>query len=139
MTKKCYKCLIEKNKSDFSINSKRKDGLSSLCKVCHKEYYKNYYSNKKEKNRLYLSNKNIRERKRELISSYKDKPCKDCGIKYPSYVMDFDHLDREQKSFNISSSINKMSIQQIEEEILKCDVICANCHRIRTYQQSGIV
>ena len=74
-------------------------------------------------------------RKREkgkLVQSAKNGPCMDCKIKYPYYVMDFDH--RENKLFNISSCY-ALDLKKIEEEIKKCDVVCANCHRIRTYNK----
>lgn len=59
----------------------------------------------------------------------------DCGIKYPHYVMDFDHRDRKLKLASINRMINfhSYSKDKILEEIEKCDLVCANCHRIRTY------
>jgi len=76
----------------------------------------------------------IRQRyqnKIELVRSMKDKPCADCGNKFPYYIMDFDHV-RGNKKGNISEMIHhKRSI--ILDEIEKCDIVCANCHRIREY------
>lgn len=59
----------------------------------------------------------------------------DCGIKYPSYVMQFDHRDPKQKLFKIARDAWKYSVEKIKEEISKCDVVCANCHAERTHQQ----
>ena len=65
----------------------------------------------------------------------KDVPCTDCGIKYAPYVMDFDHV-RGIKSYNVSSMVNKgVSVKNIEAEISKCEVVCSNCHRERTYKR----
>jgi ADP-ribose pyrophosphatase YjhB (NUDIX family) len=57
-------------------------------------------------------------------------PCQDCGVKYPYYVMDFDH--RENKKFIISTAYLRRGINIIFEEIKKCDLVCSNCHRQRT-------
>ena len=57
-------------------------------------------------------------------------PCTDCGIRYPYYVMDFDHLG--DKSFNIADMSNWSSIARVRKEIAKCEPVCANCHRERT-------
>lgn len=59
-------------------------------------------------------------------------PCVDCGENYPYWMMDFDHLG--DKSFNVSRSSGK-TIEQLKEEIAKCELVCANCHRNRTYMR----
>ena len=62
-----------------------------------KSLKKHYEANKQE----YLDrNAVVRAAKREWIRAYKDRPCTDCGIKYPYYVMDLDHRDPSQKLFN---------------------------------------
>lgn len=72
---------------------------------------------------------------REFIQKYKESnPCTDCGNFYPYYVMDFDH--QKDKKFLISKTTAR-SIRQIQEEINKCEVVCANCHRVRTFIKSG--
>lgn len=75
---------------------------------------------------------NLRYRKRmaEFVRAEKDKPCMDCGAKYPHYVMDFDHV-RGVKVDNISAML--VSPKKMAEEIAKCDLVCANCHRARTW------
>ena len=61
-------------------------------------------------------------------------PCVDCGINYPYYVMDFDHV-RGQKHANVMELVSKLSKKKIDEEIAKCEIVCSNCHRIRTYMR----
>jgi hypothetical protein len=61
----------------------------------------------------------------------KDSPCIDCGSSYPPECMDFDHV-RGVKKFNIGWSIHHQPFKEILEEIEKCELVCANCHRIRT-------
>jgi hypothetical protein len=71
---------------------------------------------------------------REWVSSLKDKPCLDCGGSFPPYVMDFHHRDPAAKVHKISWMITNRGRQTVLEEIAKCDLICANCHRIREHR-----
>jgi hypothetical protein len=68
---------------------------------------------------------------REIIEAAKSVPCMDCGIQYPFYVMDFDHRDPSEKTINVGTARSK---SKTIEEIEKCDVVCANCHRERTWK-----
>jgi hypothetical protein len=77
------------------------------------------------------------EQVRQVIRKAKSIPCADCGINYPWYVMDFDHV-RGEKKFGIAQMIQHQGIATIQQEIAKCDVVCSNCHRIRTYNRTGI-
>lgn len=59
-------------------------------------------------------------------------PCTDCGIKYPTCVMQFDHI-RGVKLLNIGSATARIrTTTALLEEIGKCEVVCANCHALRT-------
>lgn len=71
--------------------------------------------------------------KADLIKEAKSKPCMDCGKTFPPCCMDFDHRPGTIKKFTIGEWGYKGNSKSIEEEIAKCDVVCANCHRIRTY------
>lgn len=75
------------------------------------------------------------QRRREFIDSLRSRPCADCGVQYPPCVMDFDHV-RGVKSFQISGAIYR-SRASILAEVAKCDVVCANCHRMRTHAMGG--
>lgn len=69
------------------------------------------------------------------LKRYKEThPCKDCDRFYPYYVMDFDHV-RGKKLHIISSMWGSRSLRAIQLEIAKCDLVCSNCHRIRTFTQ----
>jgi hypothetical protein len=75
-------------------------------------------------------------RVREFVNKQKDKPCTDCGVKYPSHVMDFDHC-RGEKYLGISEMVSMVYTEEkLLEEIAKCDVVCANCHRERTHKRT---
>ncbi len=71
------------------------------------------------------------KRRKGYIAMKKDLPCADCGVKYPPYVMQFDHV-RGDKSFNIGSNTGK-NFKVLADEIAKCEVVCANCHAERTH------
>jgi len=75
---------------------------------------------------------------REVIIAAKSVPCMDCGRYFPPAAMDFDHV-RGEKLFTVGAIISKMggmvAIEAAQEEIKKCDIVCANCHRIRTAQR----
>lgn len=91
---------------------------------------RHYYANKDQ----YLQrNREKRERLREWVSEYKARPCADCGVQYPPYVMDFDHLDPTTKKDVVGRIIMMGSWKQLLAEVEKCDVVCANCHRERTH------
>ena len=69
------------------------------------------------------------------IKEIKEKnPCIDCKIWYPYYVMDFDHV-RGRKHKNVSELIDSLSKKKIDEEIAKCEIVCSNCHRVRTHDR----
>lgn len=72
----------------------------------------------------------------KFIQEYKQSVgCKDCGENYPFFLLDFDHLD--DKEFDVSSYRTKtLSLEKVKAEIAKCDVVCANCHRSRTYYRA---
>ena len=117
----------------FSKNACRSDGLSGQCKNCHKILRRGHYQANRE--RVYGQ---IKERRKVLntwISTYKElHPCKDCGLRYKHYQMDFDHL--RDKKWNISRIVKHTGgLEPIKAEIAKCDLVCANCHRERTHQR----
>lgn len=70
----------------------------------------------------------------DYLNALKDVPCFDCGIKYPPCAMDFDHRNPSEKKFSIGNS-HMANIATLKREIEKCDIVCANCHRVRTAKQ----
>lgn len=79
--------------------------------------------------------KRSRERNARFVRSAKNKPCTDCGNSFPWYAMHFDHVG-DDKEHEVSRLMNSgASIAKIEAEIAKCEVVCATCHAIRTYER----
>lgn len=87
----------------------------------------------RERNSLTASERSLRyqAKMRQFLNVQKSVPCADCGVQYPPYVMDFDHV-RGVKKFDISKMISRKMVSVLEE-IEKCDVVCSNCHRMRTH------
>lgn len=89
---------------------------------------------KANRDKIRTINANLAARDREYINKLKNKPCMDCGVKYPSFVMEFDHRDPSTKYAEVGNlASSHWSIKRIDLEIAKCDLVCANCHRIRTH------
>jgi NUMOD3 motif len=74
------------------------------------------------------------------LVDYKGGKCQDCGGIFLPICYDFDHRDLDQKSFGIAEGIcARKSLSELMEEADKCDLVCANCHRIRTANSSEII
>jgi hypothetical protein len=94
--------------------------------------------------RHYLDNKGVYKNKSRLRVSLLRKilvelkhqePCMDCGIRYPYWVMQFDHRPGTVKLFQIADVHLIGSVSRLLDELDKCDLVCANCHADRTYQR----
>ena len=94
-------------------------------------YTNTYYARNAGKRRKQI--KAYQQKRHEEIRKMKEStPCADCHVQYPYYVMDFDH--RKNKCFNVSQAMRNTGWLKTLEEIAKCDIVCANCHRIRTHK-----
>lgn len=71
-----------------------------------------------------------RQTKQEQLNELKSQPCMDCGGSFPPECMDFDHV-RGEKVGGVSSLFT-LSRTRAVAEIAKCELVCSNCHRIRT-------
>ena len=109
------------------------------CKKCHLEYTRKHYQNNKQ---YYIDKANRRDMEykktlHELLQKYlSEHPCVDCGISDPR-VLEFDHVSGEKKHNIGDMKRLRFSWSSILTEIEKCEVRCANCHRIRTSVQFG--
>lgn len=128
---KCPSCKTT-DKDRFPSENSRK---GNLCKQCKADYNVAWYQKNKERHQSMVAvNRKLRlEEVNDFVNWLKSSPCADCRINYPSYVMDFDHL--RDKKFSIASSKWKTQ-ETIWAEIQKCEVVCSNCHRERTYRRT---
>ena len=128
--KLCCKC---KRKRKIMFFAAKGSGLQSQCRGCQQRYRRAHYLANKDK--IQAQVKARKAESRAFVRKAKDVPCTDCGKRYPYWVMDFDH--RDVKNFTIGTHTTNKGIVTLKKEIALCDVVCANCHRIRT--QAGVV
>ena len=136
--KKCTRCEENLSEDKFSIMNKKTGKICSMCKDCKREYDREYWKNNKE-TKGEIKNENAKKnrivKRKYIIELLKKSVCVDCGNS-DWRVLEFDHKDRKNKVFNIADSVS-YSIMKIQTEIDKCDIVCANCHNIRTIEQRG--
>ena len=110
---------------------KRGDGFQPWCKACRRAYDADY-------NRRTLERRRARraERRPEFVAWYRAlkeaRPCADCGGQFPAEAMQWDHLPGADKVSDVSNLLRRLSKTRVLEEIAKCELVCANCHAIRT-------
>jgi hypothetical protein len=93
-----------------------------------------------DKHRDVYYNRNVRNRAKRvaMVREMKDKPCVDCGQRFPFFAMEFDHRDGETKEFNIATAVRTLiGLDRLLKEIEKCDLVCCLCHRFRTARRAG--
>jgi hypothetical protein len=90
----------------------------------NKKWYWSHHEESKKKSRDY------RETKRKIIQALKNAPCMDCGGWFEPCQMDFDHV-RGIKDTDVTH-MKSRSLKILLEEVEKCELVCANCHRLRT-------
>ena len=92
-----------------------------------KAYNKKHYEENPEYHKAKA--KRSRQNVTDWFKDFKSKlSCKVCGEDDP-VVLDFHHRDKTTKEFSISDGLRRYSRQRMLDEIDKCDVMCANCHR----------
>lgn len=100
-----------------------------------RETWRKHYKNNSKK--YMLKSRDLTRTIREFIRWVKEGvPCKDCKVSYPYYVMQFDHINPSEKSGTIDYMVSNYGKAKIFNEMLKCEIVCANCHAVRTYKQN---
>lgn len=129
--KTCSRCKVKKPVTSFHKRTKSKSGLCSKCKDCQNALVRNHYRRTYgEENRKRM--KKNRDIRRDLLRKFYgqfllDNPCVDCG-ETDIRVLEADHL--KDKKIEISMLMRyAYSIERVKEELAKCQVRCANCHR----------
>src|SRR5882757_8941368 len=141
-SKICGKCKLEKPLDEFHRRSDAVDGRQRMCKACNSDWVRGRYANNKESH--YASVRRSRRARilylRAMVRKIKeDRGCLDCGYRAHHCALDFDHRDRALKTMNVAFMLQKgLAEKTILSEIAKCDVRCANCHRIRTQKEIDV-
>lgn len=126
----CVCCKNTKQILDFNLRSKT---FQKRCRDC-------VILQKATKNRPFIED-SVTQRKaaRAFVMAKKrelGRQCADCRGRFPSYCFDFDHIEAADKRFEISAMARDgMAVERIASEIAKCEMVCANCHRIRTQKR----
>jgi hypothetical protein len=134
--KRCCTCHRMLPLRDFSRRAAAQDGRQNRCKGCYAEQYAEHREVMRAA--ILARHHRLRELKEVRLAEYLlEHPCVDCGAA-DLRVLDFDHRERAVKRVGIGVMLSGgWSWQAMLAEIAKCDVRCANCHRIRTSGQQG--
>src|SRR5688572_14475061 len=126
----CARCKRELPLSAFA---RWRNGHQTWCRACKKDYDAAWYQSNKAKRRAKVQADRLAHA--AWLDTLKEgKPCADCGRVYPSYVMEWDHLPGTQKALVMANTRRcAYSKKRILAEIEKCELVCANCHRQRTF------
>lgn len=134
--KTCRDCGVEKDVTELVTENRRgRVDVRPWCKECKRAWMKSY--NSTEKRKADRKSRNVAKRD-ELIKWFaalkEASPCLDCGQSYRWYVMDYHHRDRRTKRAVVYKVLtNTLSKTSTLREIAKCDLLCSNCHRERTF------
>jgi hypothetical protein len=130
--KLCRRCGRWKALGEFH---RRAAGRQSWCKACRKEYDAAYFQ--AARTRL-MARK--RERRREVVRWHRElkesQPCADCGGFFHHAAMSWDHLPGSEKISEVSH-LTRFSRKAVLAEIAKCELVCLNCHAVRSYMRRG--
>jgi hypothetical protein len=137
--KECGSCGLVKPLGMFPFKNKQLGKRGSTSLACMAAYGREHYARNRAKYlaKAHRSRGRVRAKNDERILAYLlDHPCLDCGETDP-LVLDFDHREPSTKSNEVSRMVRSRPWRVVLEEIEKCDVRCANCHRRRTARQFG--
>ncbi len=136
----CTTCGEERNaEDDFSWKYKNRGIRNTKCKHCQSQVSKQHYQKHKLSYMVRSHARDevvLRENRRKLAAYLACHPCVDCGIT-DIRVLEFDHV-RGTKRGDIAGMMQlSCSWSTIEAEVVKCEVRCVNCHRIKTAECGG--
>lgn len=140
--KTCTKCGALKDESEYFVKDSRTGRLHAQCKLCYKEHRQGYYAQHYAKYKTaYLLRAKVRrtqlrnEFRSNMLEYLADKACSICG-EADIRVLELDHLRPAEKHFSISQAVRLgYTWKEVLEEVKKCRVLCANCHKRHTAEQ----
>jgi hypothetical protein len=139
MVRTCGVCGETKDVEEFNWRRKERDQRDNMCRSCRAAYKQAHYAANRQR---YVDNAMARrrrigeERMAMIIEHLRSHPCVDCG-EDDVLVLEFDHLG--DKLFSIARGFRDRSLQALLDEMAKCEVVCANCHRRRTAARGGFL
>jgi uncharacterized linocin/CFP29 family protein len=137
--KHCRGCGTDQSVENFAWKNKMQGRRQSRCRSCQSTALKAWYGKNADSHKRSVAayNGDLKRSKQALIRDLKaSSPCADCGGRFHFAVMDFDHLERFSKERNISELVHSAhTVAKLMDEIAKCEIVCANCHRLRTFRR----
>ena len=116
----CTKCDVDKPESEFSIRHRKgKKTRHRWCKLCMSRYQTT-----------------LLNRKKAILIQERGGKCEECGFKGHPAIFDFHHRDPTQKDYGISE-FRCHPLSKLRKEVEKCDLLCANCHRLKHLSVHG--
>lgn len=135
--KRCAKCQEYLPLSSFWRSAKQHDGFQSYCKACSKKRRGEYYRDNREAEGQLRDEWN-RAYRDWYISLKADTPCSQCGDVFHHAAMHWHHRDAATKTASVGTlASNRAAKETVLAEIAKCDLVCANCHAVLTWHESG--
>jgi len=133
--KRCGRCGEWKPLEEYGFRVKAMGTRQSICRDCTRIYRAAYdarHSTKFLHDRIAAHNRRYRALNRRFVDDYlAEHPCVDCG-ESDIVVLEFDHVHGDKRGAVSALIARAWSTNRIAEEIAKCEVRCANCHRRRT-------
>jgi hypothetical protein len=127
--KRCARCSELKPAAAYH---RRAEGRQSWCKDCRRDWDAAYHQRRRD-----VRTAQKRVRKQGLIAWMqhfkRSRPCADCGGFFHPAAMTFDHLPGSRKRADVSTLLYGGYRQVLLDEMAKCELVCANCHAVRTY------
>jgi hypothetical protein len=125
--KLCSKCDLTKELEEFPPRKDSKDGRHSYCRKCMRKIMNEAYAENPEifKKRVLTQKQKLRSLVKEIKSKSKCHFCPENTM----ICLDFHHLDPTNKKSSIAALVNAKNEEALKEEIKKCILLCANCHR----------
>ena len=112
-----------------------------VCAACHRRRTKDQHQQRLATRGVSAPSRDLQRRRSRwrmharILDDLRKAPCMDCGLEFPPCAMDFDHRDGTGKVSGVTRLVGRAGIARIVAEAEKCDIVCANCHRARTFRR----
>lgn len=127
--RRCCRCRLRKPLSAFNRNG---DDRQWYCRDCFRDYFK--ARGALHRKQVDIARVRRRSKSRQLVEARRRSGCVDCGVKDP-LVLEFDHRDGDKVRHVAEMAWEGASPVSVTAELAKCDVVCVNCHKHRTYSR----
>lgn len=142
MDNTCNRCRVAKPQEQFAISPSTQK-ITGVCQECWDKHYAHlaksveHHKSKKRLEDRKSRRKQIDRNRVYLRSILENAQCMECGNDN-WLVLELDHRNPQDKHDAVTRMVNDgTSLDRIKQEVLKCDIVCANCHTIRTAKRGN--